>query len=202
MDDTEYTPRKGRDKLDGPAIPFTSFAIEDADTYGRAVLEAYQLKKNERGEWRTPFTYTPVIKPIFEGKRCFQLEAWVEYFLARGMKNRAVLDVRHVWKERRETAVPAEFPWLFDPRWSIRATVPPVPAEVRRLAGMDIPSSEAIRVGAVSTEGFTRYRSPEGREAFRWAVFNLPPEPGHKTASLADCFAYADPIEATARSAA
>jgi hypothetical protein len=62
------------------------------------------------------------------------------------------------------------------------------------------------------TDGFQRYKTPEGRQAFVWAVYNLPPAKGefaHKgggldcgkwVPTLRTCFEYADPVEAEALS--
>jgi hypothetical protein len=197
-DDAEYAPRKGRDKLDNPLIPFTAFRITDADTYNRAVRHAYSITDDQKGGWRSPFTTTPTIKPVFDGHRCFQLEAWVEYWMHLGMKQRA------------------EFPWLFDPHWSIRAITQPIPAGIRQQAGLvtaDPAANKMPSLHGIGTDGFTRYRTPEGREAFRWAVLNLPPargelaikggglDCGKHVPTLRACYDYADPIEARARAA-
>ena len=65
----------------------------------------------------------------------------------------------------------------------------------------------------LSTEGFQRYLTPEGRQAFVWAVYNLPAAGGELASkatqgsldtgkwvpTLRTCFAHADPIENEAR---
>lgn len=187
----------------GPQLPFTEFRITDADTYKRAVRQAYRITDDGRGGWRSPFTYTSVIKPVFDQDgRHFVLEAWVQYWASIGMKERCVMAVTWVVRDRKEFSVPAELPWLFDPNWTMRVQVPAIPKKLLQRVGL-VPKGDGegkpIDLRKAGTEGFTRYKTREGREAFRWAALNLPPEPGGKVPSLADCYRHADAVEAMAQ---